>query len=194
VYNRAGSDENRTVDDRVALGQERARAVFDRVELELERRWAIPVRIGDVPDPFTGDLDGAEIAIDYDNDAEGALFLLLHLFGHTVQWNVRPEARELGTRAQAKPDAEALAELEAYEREACEYSLELLHQCGVRDLDGWFSDYAACDLAYLEHFYRTGKKAPFFAFWRPNVSRLAPRPIPPFQPMRWKARWDGVVV
>jgi len=172
----------------------RAKQVFDLLEREIERRWEIPVRISDVPDPFTGDLDGAEIAIDYANEVEGALFLILHLFGHTVQWNTHPESRELGTRAQTNPDAAALAELAAYEREACEYSLELLHQCGVRDLDAWLADYAHCDFAYLTHFYRTGEKAPFFDFWRDDAPALEPRPIPAFRPTRWKARWDGVVV
>ncbi|MCB1008268.1 MAG: hypothetical protein KDB94_05160 [Acidobacteria bacterium] len=173
---------------------ERAKEVFDRLEREIERRWGIPVRISDVPDPFTGDLDGAEIAIDYDNEVEGALFLILHLFGHTVQWNAHPESRDLGTRAQTNPDEEALAELEAYEREACEYSLQLLHDCGVDDLDQWLADYSRCDLAYLAHFYATGKKAPFFDFWRDDTPPLEPRAIPPFRPQRWKARWDGVVV
>ena len=52
--------------------------------------------ITNVPEPFTGDLDGSTILVDYDLDAEEALFILVHLFGHTVQWNVSPADRELG--------------------------------------------------------------------------------------------------
>ena len=173
---------------------ERLKHVFDRLELEIERRWEVPVRISDVPAPFTGDLDGAEIAIDYENDVEAALFLVAHLFGHTVQWNVRPDARDLATRAQARPSEETLAALEEYEREACEYSLKLLHESGVHDLDQWLSDYAHCDFAYLRHFYATGAKAPFFSFWKEGSERLVPREIPFFRPKRWKSRWDGIVV
>lgn len=168
--------------------------VYSLLEAQIEHRYGIAVTISDVTDPFTGDLDGAEIKIDYDNDAEGAVFLLIHLFGHTVQWNVRPEARELGSRAQVNPSEEVLAELEDYEREACEYSLALLHECGVRDLDAWLSDYSACDFAYLRHFYRTHEKRPFRDFWHDGAPVLEPRDVPEFTPERWKARWDGVVV
>lgn len=178
---------NRPTDDRF-------REVYSQLEARIERRYGIAVSVSDVTDPFTGDLDGAEIKIDYDNDAEGAVFLLIHLFGHTVQWNVRPADRELGTRAQVNPSEETLAELEDYEREACEYSLTLLHDCGVHDLDAWLADYAHCDFAYLRHFYKTGEKLPFRDFWRDGTPVLAPREVPAFTPERWKARWDGVVV
>ena len=44
---------------------DRLRAVFNSVEAHIERRHGIPVRIRDVPHPFTGDLDGAEIHVDH---------------------------------------------------------------------------------------------------------------------------------
>ena len=40
--------------------------------------------LGDVLDPNTGDFDGMSIKVDYDQDLETALFVLIHLFGHTV--------------------------------------------------------------------------------------------------------------
>lgn len=177
------------------MDADRLRVVFDRVERLIEERWEIPVRISDVPNPFTGDLDGAHILVDHDLEIEDALFIVIHLFGHTVQWNVSARAREIGL---AKPDASwteaTLAELAAYEREACRYSLQLLHDAGVRDLDQWVSDFAACDTAYLLHFYRTGEKRPFRAFWRDGAPLLAPLAIPPFTPARWLGRFDGTVV
>lgn len=174
----------------------RLRAVFDRVEALIERRWHIPVRISDVPNPFTGDLDGEQILVDHDLDIEDAVFILIHLFGHTVQWNVSERAREIGF---AKPGEiqwteAALAELAEYEREACRYSLQLLHDAGVRDLDQWVSDFAACDTAYLMHFYRTGEKRPFRSFWQAGAPRLEPLAIPPFSPTRWLSRYDGTVI
>ena len=79
----------------------RLREVFDRVEALIERRWNIPVRIKDVPNPFTGDLDGHSIDIDFDLDVEDSLFILIHLFGHTVQWNVSDHARRIAFRPPA---------------------------------------------------------------------------------------------
>jgi len=73
---------------------ERFRAAFNRIEPWVEQRYAIPIRISDVPEPFTGDLDGAEIKVDHDLTAEDALFVIAHLFSHTVQWNL--SARTLG--------------------------------------------------------------------------------------------------
>ena len=173
----------------------RLRAVFDRVEALIERRWGIPVSIRDVPNPFTGDLDGERIMIDYDLEVEDALFILVHLFGHTVQWNVSEAARQI---AFYKPGGawpeDKLREAIAYEAEACQYSLQLLHEAGVHDLDQWVSDFAACDAAYLLHFYTTGEKRPFREFWRDGAPILPPKPIPAFQPTAWLTRFDGTVI
>src|ERR671913_1131380 len=74
---------------------DRFRQVFNAVERHIEERYRLPVVITDVPDPFTGDLDGSAILVDHDLDVEDALFILVHLFGHTVQWNVSEEARRI---------------------------------------------------------------------------------------------------
>lgn len=173
----------------------RFREVFNTIERQIETRYGVPVRIRDVADPFTGDLDGAEIHIDHDLEAEEALFILVHLFGHTVQWNLSERGRVLGVQ-QPDPEisAERLAELYQYEREAAELSLTLFHDAGVHDLDGWLADFFHCDWAYLQQFYRTGQKAPFRSFWTVGTPRLQPRPIPDFTPTQWRTRWDGVVV
>ena len=168
--------------------------VFDIVQTHLEKKYGLPVIISDVANPFTGDLDGAEIRVDYDLNAEESLFILVHLFGHTVQWNVSPEAREIGMAVISKATEEQLQQLVEYEIEACAYSMELLHKLGIRDLDQWLSDFAACDLRYLLHFYRTGEKRPFFDFWEEGAEHMEPRPIPHFTPTKWVSRADGIVV
>ncbi|MCB1037003.1 MAG: hypothetical protein KDD47_24460 [Acidobacteria bacterium] len=168
--------------------------VFNLLERRIEERWGLPVVIADVPAPFTGDLDGAEIAIDYDQGIEDALFILIHLFGHTVQWNTDPEAREIGGAVEKNPSEERMAAIEAYEQQACRYSLSLLHECGVHDFDQWLADFSHCDFAYLAHFYRTGEKRPFRSFWRNGTPILSPLPLPAFHPTRWVARSDGVVI
>jgi len=168
--------------------------VWNTVEPFVERRWQVPVRLRDVPNPFTGDLDGAEIHVDHDLPAEDAVFNLVHLFGHTVQWNTSPRAREIGSVIHVRPDEALMTELAQYEMEACRYSLQLFHDAGVRDLDPWLADFAACDACYLSHFYRTGEKRPFRSFWRDGMPLLEPLPIPPFTPQRWISRWEGIVV
>lgn len=173
---------------------ERLFAVFNRIERYIEERYGIPVIITDVPSPFTGDLDGAQIHVDYDEDVESALFIIAHLFGHTVQWCLSEEARLIGQQAVSNPTDAVLQRLREYEVEACRYSLQLFHDAGVDDLDQWLSDFAACDFAYLDHFYRTGEKREFRSFWRDGQPPLQPLPIPPFQPQHWKSRWSGVVV
>jgi len=106
--------------------EERFREVFNAVEAHIERRCGIPVVISDVTDPFTGDLDGARIDVDFDQSGEDALFIIAHLFGHTVQWNTDERGRAIGTAPVATgASEEVLAEVREYEQTACRYSLEL---------------------------------------------------------------------
>jgi hypothetical protein len=176
------------------IPDERFLEVFDQLERRIEDRWNVPVRINDVANPFTGDLDGAEIQIDYDLTAEEGLFILVHLFGHTVQWNLSETYRTLGEVRGPDLDPATTRALIDYEREACRYSLQLLHDAGVHDLDQWLSDFSACDLAYLLDFYETGVKHPFRSFWKDGTPTLEPLAIPAFTPTKWRSRWDGVVV
>jgi hypothetical protein len=173
---------------------ERLRAVFDTVEPYIERRYGIPVRISEVPNPFTGDLDGAEIQVDHNQEVESAVFIIAHLFGHTVQWNTSEAARAIGYRLYVNATEEELAALTEYEIVACRYSIQLFHDVGVRDLDQWLSDFSACDLAYLMSYYRTGEKRPMMSFWSDGTPRLEPLAIPEFTPTKWVSRWEGIVV
>src|SRR5436190_7244091 len=112
--------------------EDRFRAAFNALEPYVERRYGIPVIIRDVTDPFTGDLDGAHIEVDYDQSVEDALFIIAHLFGHTVQWNTDPRARTIGmARIEKNASEELLREVSDYERTACRYSLQLFHEAGV---------------------------------------------------------------
>jgi hypothetical protein len=165
-----------------------------RVERHIEKVYGVHVVTRDVPDPLTGDLNGAEIHIDYAVTAEQRLFLLLHLFGHTVQWNVSPGAFEMG-RPQTPPVSEdCLPALLHYEREAARYALGLLHEIGITDADQWLADYSACDGAYLRHYYVTGEKREFLSFWRDGAARVQAQPVPSFTPASRSFRGDGVVI
>ncbi|MCB1588212.1 MAG: hypothetical protein KDI56_04870, partial [Xanthomonadales bacterium] len=170
-------------------------AAFNRIERWVEDRYGIPIRISDVPDPFTADLDGAEIKGDHDVTPEDALFIVAHLFGHTVQWNLSERGRTLGVQSPDPGISEArLAELYDYELEAARLSLALFHEAGVTDLDQWVSDYFHCDWRYLAHFYRTGEKRPFRSFWQDGGPAIEPLDIPAFRPTCWRARSGGIVL
>jgi hypothetical protein len=164
------------------------------VERHIRDHYGIRVITRDIPDPLTGDLDGAEIHIDHAVSEEERLFLLAHLFGHTVQWNTSAQSREIGYRPYENPTEAQLLALIDYEHDACRYSLQLFHDAGIRDLDQWLCDYSACDLRYLMHFYRQGEKRPILSFWKDGSELFKPLPIPAFTPTRWVARWEGVVV
>ncbi len=176
------------------VSEDRFHEIFNLLERTIEERWGIPVTVGDVKEPFTGDLDGARIDLDYALPIDEAVFILLHLFGHTVQWNVCEETRAASMAPVDNPSEERLAAIEAYERDAGRYSAQLLMELGITELDQWLADYTSADIAYLLHFYRTGEKLPMEAVWRGGQPRLQPAPIPPFTPTRWLDRSEGVVI
>lgn len=165
-----------------------------KVEQHIEQAYGVHVVTRDVPDPLIGDLNGSEIHIDYAVTDEQRLFLLAHLFGHTVQWNVRPEAFELGQPRQPPVNKDALPVLMDYEKEAARYALGLFHEIGITGADQWLSDYAACDNAYLNHFYVTGEKKDFQSLWREGTPLIEAQPVPPFVPTRRVFRSDGIVI
>jgi len=164
------------------------------VEQHVQSAYGIRVVTRDVPEPLTGDLNGAEIHIDYAVTPEQRLFLFAHLFGHTVQWNVTPGAFELGgPRCPPVPEQDLPALME-YERDAARYALGLLHEADIHDIDQWLSDYAACDEAYLQHYYRTGERKEFISFWKDRLPRIEARPLPAFVPVKRPWRSDGIVI
>jgi hypothetical protein len=167
---------------------------FHAVAAHISRRYGVAVVIADLTEPAKGDLDGMEVVIGPDNDPETRLFLVAHLFGHTVQWNTSEASRRLGMTMPVDPDETQLDILEAYEREACGYSQQALHEAGVRHLDQWLADYSSCDFAFLRHFYRTGERKAFAGFWREGQPLIKPRPIPSFAPHRWRPRGRAIVV
>jgi hypothetical protein len=165
---------------------------YDKIERLIEDRYGLPVVITDVADPNTGDFDGATIKLDYENDLELALFVLAHLFGHTVQWATSDRYRWLGTTYAntAPPTSELRDEVRQYEEEASRLSLQLFHEAGVRNLDQWLCDWAQSDWDYLSNFYDTGETGDFRNFFRPNRPLLKPLAIPEFTPKRWVSRFS----
>jgi hypothetical protein len=123
----------------------------ERVKAHIEGAYGIPVITRDVPDPLTGDLNGAEIHIDYAVTPEQRLFLLAHLFGHTVQWNMNPDAYELGQPRQppVKEDVHPLMALGGVAAAMRPYAMTPASPSRSR-----LSDYTACDIAQWSHYHR----------------------------------------
>ncbi len=165
-----------------------------RAQGYIERHYGIRVVTRDIPDPLTGDLDGLEIHIDHAVTPEPRLFLLGHLFGHTVQWNTDPGTFELGRQVQPPVAEELFPAILDYEQAAAGFGLTVLHEAGITNIDPWFSAYTACDQAYLIHFYRTGDKGDFQTFWPKTAPPIQPKPIPSFTPTRRAFRMDGIVI
>jgi len=164
------------------------------VQRSIEDCYHVRVVTRDIPDPLTGDLDGIEIHIDYEVTPEQRLFLLAHLFGHTVQWNVDPATFELGRQYKPPVDERLFPKIIEYEREAASYGLSLLREVEIREIESWFSAYTACDRAYLLHYYRTGDKGDFRDFWPDKAPLVEPKPIPKFIPAKRAFRMDGIVI
>jgi hypothetical protein len=156
--------------------------------------YGVSVEVASVEPPLKGDLDGSRILVGDRNTDEERLFLVTHLFGHTVQWNVSAELRRLGMTMPLKPTSDKLDALEAYEREACRYSQQALHEAGILGLDQWLADYSACDLGFLRHFYATGERRAFREFWMPGQPLIEPLGIPAFTPTRWRRREQAIVL
>jgi hypothetical protein len=165
-----------------------------RVQEYIEHSCGIPVITTKLSHSFVGDLNGAEIHIDNSVTPEQRLFMLAHLFGHTVQWNTNPRAFEIAQRYQPPIEESFLPKVLDYEQEAAAYGLGMLHQIGITELDDWFSRYSACDQAYLLHYYCTGQKADFWSFWQDKVIPIPAKPVPSFTPVRRRFRLNGVVI
>jgi hypothetical protein len=161
---------------------------FRRVRNEVERR-GVGVYIGDVVDPNTGTFDGAEIGIDYANDLEMSLFVLVHLFGHTAQWNTVPGYRTIDTRVHPGAPPEVIEEARVYEHNASRLGLSLLHAAGVRDRDQWLSDWCGSDWKYLSTYYATGQLPAWSSCRSAGHPPLVPLEIPTFVPRRYHPRY-----
>jgi hypothetical protein len=160
------------------------RRTRDRVE-----GYGIRVYVGDVRDPNTGTFDGAEIGIDWANDVETSLFVLAHLFGHTVQWNTVASYRTIDARAVPGAPAEVIEEARLYEQNASRLGMTLLHEAGVTGRDQWISDWWASDWRYLSTYYATGRLPDWQSCRVMGQPLLLPLSIPAFQPNRYQPRY-----
>ena len=167
---------------------------FNLVERHIETRYDMPVSISDVQDPNTGDFDGMCIKIDYDLELDLGFYVLLHLFGHSVQWNLSAKFRELGQDQTIPKPPEEMERIRIYERDATRYALELCREAKLEpldEIDRWVSDWFHADYKFLETFYTTGERLDPRKLIDPGKGELlTPLSIPDFKPQRWTSRWS----
>src|SRR6476661_5340085 len=100
-------------------------------------KYGFVIEYRDLDPPKTGIFDGLRIVIDPDVGFEMQCFLLLHLFGHSVQW-VAPSLEPKLAELQNTEDRDRFMQvLHAYEFEAAGFGMQLMHQVGVTALDQW---------------------------------------------------------
>ena len=146
---------------------------------------------------FKGDLDGKRIYIGDHLSAEEKLFNLLHLAGHSVQWNLDELLRNLGSKLYRNPDDKLLKKLQTYEWQANCYALAILHKAKITDLDNWLTKKYVVDMLYLTHFYKTGKKLKRItriAKAYPFKKALTVMAIPEFTPAASHHTRNGLVI
>ena len=141
-------------------------------------KYGFEIRYDDLDPPRTGTFDGLSITIDPDVGFEMQCFILLHLFGHSVQW-VAPSLRGTLDDLQNTEDREHfLKVLRDYELEAAQYGMALLHEVGVTDLDQWYSDFVETDWKYVRHYYLHGRIPDWTECRSTGAEVIEPRSIP----------------
>jgi hypothetical protein len=152
--------------------------------------YGLGIIYGNLERPKLGIFDGLRIVIDPAVDFEMQCFLVLHLFGHSVQWVAPAYRPEILDAPEPESDLEAyLTALESYEGNAARFGLQLLHEAGITDLDQWFFDFAASDWKYVEAFYRTGSIPTWESCRVHGASVIEPLSIPPLKPRLVDARY-----
>ena len=141
-------------------------------------KYGFEIRYDDLDPPRTGTFDGLSITIDPDVGFEMQCFILLHLFGHSVQW-VAPSLHSTLDYLQNTDDREHfLKVLRNYEFEAAQYGMALLQEVGVTDLDQWYSDFVETDWKYVRHYYVHGRIPDWTECRSTGAEVIEPRSIP----------------
>lgn len=134
--------------------------LWQRITSEIVK-YGFAIEYRDLEPPRTGIFDGLSIVLDPDVDFEMQCFILLHLFGHSVQWIAPSLEAKLDALQHTADRAVFMRVLHEYEYEAARFGMQLLHEAGVEDLDQWYSDFVATDWRYVERYYQTDRIPPW---------------------------------
>ena len=160
---RAGPDSERLIG---RLGAERLVDLWLRVTSGVVR-YGFAIEYRNLEPPRVGTFDGLRITINTGVGFEMQCFIVLHLFGHSVQWIAPALEGELHPLQFSEDHSRFMRALHAYEFAAARFGQQLLCEVGVTGLDAWYSDFVETDWRYVERFYRTGQIPP----WEDCVTR-----------------------
>ena len=139
--------------------------------------------------PRTGIFDGFRITVDPASDRETQCFIVVHLFGHSVQWVAPSLESSIEALQNTEDRARFMEVLHAYELAAAGYGLQLMHEEGVTELDQWFSDFVESDWRYVECFYRTGQIPTLRSCLASGCRLIKPTSIPALRHRRIEVRY-----
>lgn len=142
----------------------------------VKHGFAIEYR--DLEPPRTGIFDGLRIVLDPDVGFEMQCFLLLHLFGHSVQWVAPSLEPKLEDLKHTQDKARFMQVLHDYELEAASFGLQLMRERGVTGLDQWYSDFVATDWQYVRRYYETNQLPAWDTCVVSGAARIEPSPLP----------------
>jgi hypothetical protein len=142
-------------------------------------KYGFGIEYRDLEAPRTGIFNGLRIVIDPDVGFEMQCFLLLHLFGHSVQWVAPSLEAKLHDLQHTTDQAVFMKVLQAYEYEAARFGMQLLHESGVTALDQWYSDFVETDWTYVERYYQTNSLPDWTTCVVSGQPLVQPAPIPP---------------
>src|SRR5689334_7949804 len=141
-------------------------------------KYGFAIEYRDLEPPRTGIFDGLRIALDPDVGFEMQCFLLLHLFGHSVQWVAPSIEHKLHGLQNETDKTRFMKVLHDYEFEAAGFGMQLLHQVGVTSLDQWYSDFVQTDWQYVEKYYATDQIPDWTTCVASDCPLITPSPIP----------------
>ncbi|HEV3121736.1 MAG TPA: hypothetical protein VGY53_07530 [Isosphaeraceae bacterium] len=142
-------------------------------------KYGFAIELCPLEAPKTGIFNGLKISVDPAVEFENQCFILVHLFGHSVQWVAPSLEPSLHGLRHTDDRDHFMQALHDYEFAAASYGLQLLHEAGVTDLDQWFSDFVETDWRYVERYYKTGVIASLQDCLAGGCRLIKPTPIPP---------------
>lgn len=170
------------------LGADRLIDLWLRISSAIVKRGFV-IEYRDLEPPRTGIFDGLRIVIDPDVAFEMQCFVLLHLFGHSVQWVAPSLAGKLDALQHAADKEAFIRVLHDYEFEAARFGLTLMREAGVAGLDQWYADFVETDWRYVERYYQEDRIPPWHECLRRNCPLIDPAPIPPLEHRQVEVRF-----
>jgi hypothetical protein len=153
----------------------------------VARGFAVEYR--ELEPPRVGIFDGLRITLSPAQGFEMQCFVLLHLFGHSVQWVAPAIESKLDALRSTDDHGRFMAALHAYEFEAARFGLQLLRESGVAGLDQWYSDFVETDWRYVERFYQTGHIPPWEECVAVGCPLIEPAAIPELRHRKVEVRF-----